>query len=585
MALCGPTLGISIFLLVPSGLLATPQTPAESAAKPTSQTPQVIRSTTRLVQLSVVVQDKKGNPVTGLKKSDFTVLDEGSRQELAFFSAPPSFSETSPQAAPANLLPANAFTNRYDLKGQDPGAVTIVLFDALNTFPEDQGNVRKRVLRFLQSLKPQDHVAIYALTTQLLVLHEFTQDTSALVNAVARFTPEELAAFDASHEVRYHVSALANDAMWARFEDALNNISGKISDQNTINRIGTTVGAFKAIGDHVAGIPGHKSLIWVSGGFPIQVGTPTIGKPGEADQYQTNRTNQLTPPDRFLGSFGEDVAAAAFALNRANIAVYTVDAHGLTPMTGLDPSLINGDLLGPGQVSHALNAEQDARASSRLLADRTGGLAFFGTNDIGDALHHAFDDGRYAYNLDFYPAHGKWDGKFHKIKIQALGADLRLRYRAGYYATPNRSDPEELVKTELRQAANSPLDATSLGMIVSGNAVQPLSARKLELHMGIDPKQLLLKDSETSRKGAVDLFFLQRDGSGKILSAEQQHIIVNLEEKQYEYVAQAAMVFDRHLIVAPEATEIRVVVRDSGSGALGSVTIPVRAFFPTEANP
>src|SRR5450432_169089 len=213
--------------------------------------PGVIRSTTRLVQISVVVHDKQGNPVTNLKKEDFSLFDEGARQEIAYFAVtPPAV------AVPAQLLPHNAITNRYDLKGEDPGAVTVILFDLLNTSVEDQPYVRKQVLRFLQNVKPQDHIAVYCLTTRLVILHEFTQDSSALVEAVKHFTPKEIAAFDASHPVRFQIAALADDPMWARFEDALNNNTGLIADINTINRIGTTVSAIKGIADHLTGVAG-----------------------------------------------------------------------------------------------------------------------------------------------------------------------------------------------------------------------------------------------------------------------------------------------------------------------------------------
>ena len=59
---------------------------------PQSGTAPPIRSTTRLVQVSVVVTDKKGEPVTGLGKQYFVVSDQGKPQQIAFFSA-----ETPPQ--------------------------------------------------------------------------------------------------------------------------------------------------------------------------------------------------------------------------------------------------------------------------------------------------------------------------------------------------------------------------------------------------------------------------------------------------------------------------------------------------------
>ena len=228
-----------------------------------------------------------------------------------------------------------------------------------------------------------------------------------------------------------------------------------------------------------------------------------------------------------------------------------------------------------------LNAEQDARDASKLLADRTGGLAFFGNNDIRAAVRRAFDDGRNAYNIAFYPNHGVWDGKYRTLKIECKPG-LKLRYRSGYYATPDHTDPKEAIADALHQAADSPLDSTTLGMIVSVKATKDSSA--VELHIGFDPKQLLLQSSGDRRKGAVDLFFLQRDASGKRVAAEEQHLGLNMEEKQYEYLSKVAMVLDRHVTIAPQSAELRVVLRDAGSGSLGSVTLSTMAFVPKPDN-
>lgn len=562
------SLGISLLLflvlILGSGLAAAPQTP-DASGQPTTTPPEiVIRSSTRLVQVSVIVRDKKGNPITGLKKEDFSVLDEGKAQNIAFFSA-----ATPAPAAPPSPLPPNVFTNRFDLKGEDPGAVTIILFDALNTSTQDQSYVRKQVIGFLKTVKPQDHVALYALTTQLLILHDFTRDASALVEGASKFTPKELAAFDASTTPDVNLVHLGSDPQWQKLQDSLNNAQGIISDQNTINRKETTVGALAAIADHVAGIPGRKSLIWVSGGIPMQIGAGLAGLPG---------------PDRETAtSFTEELKFAAQALNRVDMAVYAVDAHGVNVATGMDPGM-RGATTSPSLASSSgFFARQNQRDSSKLLADETGGLAIFGNNGIRDALSRVFDDERYAYTLGFYPDHHDWNGKFRQIKIHVKTEGAQARYRKGYFALANRTDSEEVVKTSLKNAAESPLDATDLGMIVSGKVAEPLSARNLELHIGLDPKQLALENSQDHRNGAVDLYFLQRDSAGAILASEKQHIGLNLEEKQYEYLTKVALVLDRHVTIQPRTTEIRVVVRDARSGTFGSVSMPASAFFQAEA--
>ena len=179
--------GAAALLMVGLAKGPRPATAAAQTGATNADTPPPIRSTTRLVQVSVIVTDKKGEPVSGLSKQDFVVLDEGKTQEIAFLSA----EAPAPTGITMSKLPANAFTNRFDLKGQDPGAVTVVLFDSLNTSVQDQGWVRNQVIKFLNSLQPQDHVAVYALTNELLILHEFTQDASALVEAANQLSPRK----------------------------------------------------------------------------------------------------------------------------------------------------------------------------------------------------------------------------------------------------------------------------------------------------------------------------------------------------------------------------------------------------------
>src|ERR1017187_9522630 len=573
-------------------LTCSAQSLLAQALEPNPQRETVIRSTVRLVQVSVVVEDKKGNPVTNLKPEDFTLLDDGNPQKIAFFTpATPPPAEPQSQAAPrASLLPPNAFTNRYDLKGQDPpAAATGVLFDSLNTAPNDQSFVRKEVIHFLESLKPQDHVAVYGLTTQLLILHDFTRDSADLVAAANKFSPKELAAFDATHTPDIDLVSLGADPKgWGPLQNSLNNAKGMISDQYTQDRVAMTVEAMSAIANHVSSIPGRKNIVWISGGLPIQLGASSIGQPVDARAGKVNDmgipVNRLPPPDREgVVRFDEMVRQVADALNRSNIAMYAIDAKGVELDPAMDvskPAGLLGDKVRERDTT-VLNAEQDARDASKLLADRTGGLAFFGNNDIRAAVRRAFDDGRYAYNIAFYPNHGQWDGKFREIKIQSK-AGLRLRYRSGYYASPDRASSKAEIADVLQQAAESPLDSTNLGMIISGKGAK--DSRAVELHIGIDPKQLLLQSSGDRRKGAVDLFFLQRDAAGKRVAAEEQHLELNIEEKQYEYLSKVAMVLDRHVTIAPQSTELRVVLRDAGSGSLGSVTLPAMAFLPKTEN-
>jgi VWFA-related protein len=578
-------------LLVLSWCAAAAAQEANSVGSASASQP-AIRSTTRLVQIQVVVQSRSGEPLLGLKKEDFRVFDQGRPQSIAVFSARDRVEEL-----PAHSFPKNVFTNRYDLKGQATGNVTVVLFDALNTSGRDQMQVRKRVLRFLQTLKPEDHIAIYALTKELLILHEFTRDSASLVSAVSHFTPEEMASFDASNPEKIDLVRLTGSKDWLAFQNALNNVNAAVADRATIDRVRITTAAIEAIAGHVAAIPGQKSLIWVSGGFPVQIGTVVIGRPDNltleaatdprtmagVTQYSPvggeDATNKLNHSDRESGSLEPRINRAALALNRVNMVMYPIDANGVLVDA---PSSVDQRSVTTSQDSFTLAKEQEARDSSRLLADQTGGLAFFGSNDVADALRRAMQDGQYAYTIGFYPDHGKWNGKFHELRINVRSDGARLRCRKGYFALPYQADSEKEVSVSLQQAALSPLEETGLGMIVEAKVIEPYSARSLQLRIGIDPKQLLLQDSHGEQKGAVDLLFAQRDSAGKTLSAEKQHFNIKLPQAQYEYLATAGMVLEHHMIVSPQAAEISVIVRDAGSGAVGSTYVPVSTVLPSQ---
>jgi len=97
---------------------------------------------------------------------------------------------------------------------------------------------------------------------------------------------------------------------------------------------------------------------------------------------------------------------------------------------------------------------------------------------------------RYAYTIGFYPDHAKWDGKFREVKLQLKSTVGQLRYRKGYFATPDQSADAQSAQALMQNAAASPIDATNLRMIVSGKRTDPPSSRKLELQVAIDPKQL-----------------------------------------------------------------------------------------------
>lgn len=528
-----------------------------------------LRTTTRLVQLNVIVQDNSGRPVHGLNKDDFILLDNGKPQTIALFSdesdAPQSSSSAGLLATPK--LPPDVFGNRVHHESEVPGSVTVILFDALNTSLHDQSYAKSQILTFLKQLQPQDHVAIYLLTNRLTVINEFTQDSKSLLQAIERFQSYESVLLKTGNP-QYVVpddTGVKDPKAAAGLARLMNETSSMLSDRSNLDRVQITAQAIAAIANHAAGIPGRKNLVWVSGGFPISI---------------SFEASPNSPVDTQSQDFGSVIESVARAVNQSNLAIYPVDARGLlVPVQG-DASLAHP--FNAQTRADDIGAGQDEHATMNVLAARTGGRAFYNTNDIQGAIQRTLADSSSNYLIGFYPDHGDWNGQFHELKLKMRGSGLVLRYRTGYLALPNLPDTAAEASSALQAALWSPVDTTSLGILVKVAAIDN-GSRKLDLRVKLDASELLLTETNARRAGKVDAIYLQLGPGDVILAADPLTYNLSFGEKEYRVVLKRGYELKESLLIRPTARALRIVVRDSGSGALGSVTIPLSNFLPPQS--
>lgn len=532
-----------------------------SATDGSSQSSPVLRTTTRLVQLNVVVRKKNGDPVTGLKPEDFSVLDDGQPQKIAVFS-----SETiAPAFKTATAVPANVFSNRLDRGGKAPGSVTIILFDTLNTSVADQAYARQQAIKFLRGLQPGEHVAIYALTTQIKILHEFTEDTASLLRALDRYRGQSSALLDAATPSdQQDLSSTSDGDSASALDEFLSSAYGALADFANINRATTTMQAFEAIAHHVADIPGRKNLVWFSASFPLN-----IGFDGET----------LPPINREMRSFTPEVERAAREINQANMAIYPVDARGLMPSKQFSAAQrFSGANPRSGTIPSLFPDHANFDAMN-MLAERTGGRAFYNTNDLAAAAHAAISDAQFSYLIGFYPDHGMWDGKFHALKVRVSAPHTEIRYRQGYFATSGSTSNAADTKAALQSAAGSPVESTGLGIQATVSAVEPPNKRILKVSTFLDSHEVAFTEANGRWAAGLELLFLQLGAGNKTISGDQKTVDLNLQKPRYDTVLKDGLILTGYLPMAPETRRLRVVVLDRSSGALGSVSIPVEKFL------
>jgi len=155
------------------------------AQETTAEIPSVtIRANTRLVLVDVVVTDKKGQPITGLKAEDFTVEENGKKQKVSVF-VPPG-----PGLTPAAQLSPGVYSNRPEHLSPG-GPLTVILLDAINSPFRDQAYGRLQMLKYVQEQGDSGRqMAVMTLTDQLRVLQQFTSDPHILGTAIKNYKPQ-----------------------------------------------------------------------------------------------------------------------------------------------------------------------------------------------------------------------------------------------------------------------------------------------------------------------------------------------------------------------------------------------------------
>ncbi len=490
----------------------------------------VIKTTSRLVNVNVIAVDKKGNPVRDLKREDFVLTDNGAARPISLFSLEAADGSAAPVDA-AKVTPGT-FTNRVE---QSASAVTIFLMDGLNTDMEDQTFAKSDLLKYLKEVPPNDRVALFALNRELLLVHDFTTNIQALLDAVQRQKP------------RINQEVAETEPTAATYPDPvvrfmLNNSNQKMADFTAEIRATSTAAALEAIAAHCARVPGRKNLVWISGGFPMALG------------FGERRANNHR-------TFNSEEDRAIRALNDADIAVYPVDARRLQTQSVSD---VTGALATPlskrGQtqaIAQGVKEDPNFQPMEELAAG-TGGRPFHNINDLGAAMKTAVNDARVSYALAFSPAADAIDGKYHTIKLQVKRPGVQIRYREGYVAYP---DPPQV---SLAQAIASPADFTGVGITVN---LKPAPGG-VYATFNFDAKDLTIEKRGDHYAVSLEMMMV----TGKLTAkSKPTPITLTITADTRDRVMKEGLMMGMNLKAPPGPVTYHVGVRDVASGAVGTL--------------
>lgn len=499
---------------------------AQTAPEPTA----TIKTSVRLVQINVVARDKKGQPVTDLKKEDFVVKDNGKVRPLSSFSLDIATS-TATQKTAAPKLPLGVFTNR--MEESTPKAVTIILVDALNTPFQDRASSRTQVLKAIQGIDPDSRVALLSLGTQLRVIHDFTTDTKSLLDALKKLGteqspmggPSDLGMGTASDDVT-SLNSFTSGA------------DDRFADYQMQIRVQQTAAAMVAIAKRLTGVPGRKNLVWISNAFPISTGFDTSSGSGAL-------TGML---------YSDEVERATRALNDAGISVYPVDPGGLRtqPMT---------------KGSNAIPLPPRNVDTSVAMATATGGKAYWNTNDIAGAITDAISDSKVNYTLGFSLPSDELDSKYHTLKVEVKRSGVSIEYRHSYGAFPDPTQPT--LKDAI--SATTPYNAIGLTVKLTPIANAPgvsSSMLTFDAALNIDVNTVTVEDKDGVWSGDLEAMFVAGPVDSRAMTP--QPITIRLKKDEWAKARANGITIPLRLEALP-GWQLHFGVRDTASGALGTL--------------
>lgn len=565
-------------MLVTTAFLLTAFPVQAQDKQQTKSDDDVVKVTSNLVSLDVIVKDKKGRTITDLKPEDFTVSENGVPQKIEFFDS----TLTSSSQADQESTGFDSTQVRSRAPTGFPRNIIALVLDGQSTELSNLTHVREGTIKYIRErISDTDSVALFSISGGLQLLQPFTQNKAKLIASVekaydssvvsktaeARGISENISALrdrvaagpDPDEPIAASPGAGAGGSAAAQAMIARRMLEQYIQLRSSLSAQQTrpVLAALAAISEGLRSIPGKKTLVMFSQGF---VAT-------EALDWQVQSTIDIA--------------------NRANVAIYIIDSGGLTGGAPTSGALVSGSPL--GGISGALGMEQRRRAAPGesvfdiarqegvnrqqdvlfRISEDTGGHFIKNTNDIAGGLERIDAEIRSRYTLAYRSTNQNFDGSFRKVKIEVRRPDVNVLTRPGYYAIP----PSQIVPL-------SPDDRKLLANFanIQAHPTLPLSlqvnsylAREgvylVPLSFEIPPAEIKFdRQGDKQRLQLEVLGVIRAEGDEKILSRLGGNFDVSLTPQQYESILNDKIFYRQDIQLYSGKYTIDLIVRDRLSG-------------------
>jgi VWFA-related protein len=528
-----------------------PEAPADAQA-PAKPPASSIRVTSELVLANVVVRDKKGNLVRDLKKEDFTLYEDGKKQQISTFdfenvdqleTAGAAEQTVTGEAAAETAGPAGVLKkSTVPVMNARDRRVIVLFFDFSAMEPDQIDRCVDSAKKYINAqMRPADIVALVSLSTNMRVDLDFTDDKPKIVSVLSSYSSDSGQGF-----------AMGDTGSAEGTAETGGSFTPDDTDYNTFSadwKLLALQSTMQALGK----IQQKKSLIYFSNGIS-----------------QTGTDNQSA------------LRAATAAAVKNNVSIYPVDVRGLQafpPGGEAQSASLHGQSAYNGNaVLNDLNNNAASQETLSTLAADTGGKAFFDTNDFSGVFTQVQKDSSAYYVLGFTSTNPLKDGHYRRLKVVVDRADVKLEFRPGYYSGRdyqhlNRADREAQLEDEL--AAELPQTDVPL---YAGTAYfrQDESHYYLAVSLVVPGSQIPFVSEKDKDNATIDIIGEVRlTGKGRV-PVGQLRDTVKLALDSTQQVRRKNVQYNTGFVLAPGNYHLKFIVRENQTGHMGSFETDVQ---------
>lgn len=540
-----------------------------AAAAQATDEDDVVKITSKLVQMDVVVTDELGNQITDLTAADFQIFEDGKPRKITAFSYVP-FRSSGP-SAPLSDAKKNTQTivpppgRRLERRGR------------VIAFIVDDGNCRASLAsmqatregleRFInEQMLPDDLVAIYQTRAGSSMFQQYTSDRNQLLRAVRRVrwlppgggcTFNDGSLFEAAKPnteafpTSQGLQTISIESEEERKRRELTEDYGR--DRQVVGSLGVLRYAVRGL----ERIPGRKVLFFMSDGVNLIA-----------------RDGRLLPASDILREI-TDLA------NRSAVVVNTVDSRGLftTSIEAQDDISTIGDITSTERITNQRRTDafrsQDGLA---FLAGETGGNFYRGENYLHKPLARALAREKGYYLVAYEPDDDSFKGKnFNRIDVQVTRPGLTVSSRAGFLGVVDQKEARS-AKTgdsELYEAIVAPLPNSGMNLGLTaffGNTPAAGSFVRSLVHI-LGSDITFADEPGGMKKATFDVVAVTLDEKNNVVDEFTHAHSVRVPAAAIPLIEKNGLVYSADVKVKkPGSYNLRVAMRDIGSGKIGTAS-------------